>query len=112
MIRYFLFLSVLFLFTMGCATHHYYDVKNEELHIYLKKPETKEVYLLCSLDEYKPRPAINTGSGVWESVLPSDMEFNYFFLVDGEVFIPACEMKEKDDFGSENCVYIPLMGTP
>jgi hypothetical protein len=26
-------------------------------------------------------------------------------MVDGEPFYPACKLKEKDDFGSENCIF-------
>ena len=103
------FLSIFILLSAGCAVHEY-KVIDQELHIYLKDKEAEKVYVLCSLDEYTPRRATGDGSGTWEAVLPSDMEFKYFYLVDNEVFIPACEMKEKDDFGSENCVYIPLLG--
>ena len=103
------FLSLLILFTAGCAGHQY-KVINQELHIYLKDKDAEKVYILSSLDGYTPRRATDTGSGTWEAVFPSDAEFKYFYLVDDKVFIPACEMKERDDFGSENCVYIPLMG--
>lgn len=107
--KYFSIILMLFPLTAGCATPHY-EVKNEKLHLYLKNPKAENVYMLCSLDEYKPRQAVNTGSGTWETVLSPYAEFKYFFLVDGKVFIPACDLKEKDDFGSENCVYTPLMG--
>ena len=108
--KIFLFLlSILILLTVGCAVHHY-EVINHELHIYLKDSEAEKVLILSSLDGYTPHAATENDSGTWEAVLPSDMEFKYFFLVDGEVFIPGCEMREKDDFGSENCVYIPLLG--
>lgn len=106
--RFFSLVLVLFLLTAGCTIRHY-EVKNEQLHVYLKNSKAEEVYMLCSMDEYKPRQAINTGSGIWETVLSPHMEFNYFFLVDGKVFIPDSEFREKDDFGAENCVYIPLM---
>lgn len=103
-----LFLAIFFSIT-GCATHEY-RVINQELHIYLKDKSAEKVYILSSLDEYTPRKAIDTGSGTWEAILPSDAEFKYFFLVDDKVIVPACDMKEKDDFGSENCIYIPLLG--
>ena len=104
-----LFFSLFIALTAGCAVHEY-KVIDQELHIYIKDKDAEKVHILCSLDEYTPRQAIVDDSGTWEVVLPSDMEFKYFFIVDDEVFIPACEMKEEDDFGSENCVYIPLMG--
>ena len=83
---------------------------NRELHVYLKNKEAEKVFILCSLDEYTPRQATYTGSGTWEAVLPNDTEFKYFYMVDGKVFVPECDMKEEDDFGSENCVYVPLLG--
>ncbi len=103
------FLSIFILSTAGCAVQEY-KVIDQELHIYLKDKKAENVYVLCSLDEFTPRQASDAGDGIWESVLPSDAEFRYFFIVDDEVLIPDCEMKEKDDFGSENCVYIPLLG--
>lgn len=102
-------LSMAIVLTAGCAVHEY-KVIGQELHIYLKDKEAEKVYVLCSLDEYTPRKATDDGAGTWEAVLPSDMEFRYFFLVNDEVVIPSCDMKEKDDFGSENCVYVPLLG--
>ena len=103
------FLSLFLLLTAGCSVYQY-KVIDQELHVYLKDKDAEKVFLLCSLDEYAPRQAVDTGSGTWEAVLPSDREFNYFYLVDDEVFIPSCKMKEKDDFGAENCVYTPLSG--
>ena len=103
------FLAMVILLTAGCATHEY-RVINQELHIYLKDKGAENVYILSSLDEFTPRQATDTGSGTWEAVFPSDVEFRYFFLVDDEVMVPSCDMKEKDDFGSENCIYIPLLG--
>ena len=101
--------AIFLLITSGCAVQHY-KVIDQKLHIYLKNKDAKEVYLLTSLDQYTPREAAKMDSGTWEAVLPSDAEFKYFFLIDGEVLTPDCRMKEKDDFGSENCVFIPLLG--
>ena len=102
-------LSIFILLSAGCTVHEY-KVIGQDVHIYLKDKKAEKVYVLCSLDEYTPRQAIDTGAGTWETVLPSDVEFKYFYLVDDEVLVPACDMKEKDDFGSENCVYNPLLG--
>ena len=105
------FLSISLLFTAGCAVQKY-EVVNQELHIYLKNKGAEKVYLLTSLDQFEPHEVSATDSGTWEAILPSDMEFRYFYLVDGDVFLPDCELKEKDDFGSDNCIYIPLLGMP
>ena len=32
-----------------------------------------------------------------------------FYIVDGAVYLPQCRLKEQDDFGSANCLYIPGM---
>jgi hypothetical protein len=91
----------------GCASHYYKENNNNVVYIYLHKPNAKEVYLLSSLDQFKRHEATKNKNGVWEVMLPSGMEFRYFFIVDGNVYIPTCEQKEKDDFGSENCVFVP-----
>ena len=31
------------------------------------------------------------------------------YLVDGKPFLPSCTMKERDDFGSENCIFEPKL---
>jgi hypothetical protein len=105
------YFSMLMLFTTGCAVQQY-TVVNRELHIYLKNKEAEKVYLYTSIDEYEPREVLKDDSGLWVAVLPADKEFKYFYIIDGELFIPECSMKEKDDFGSVNCVYIPLLGMP
>ena len=106
MTRYLLAILTLLSITSACSTH-YYEVNNDGLHMFLKEPNANEVYFLCSLDQFEPHPAIETKPGTWEAVVPTDKEFRYFFQVDGDFFVPLCEMKESDDFGSENCIYVP-----
>ncbi len=106
-----LFFSVFLLCSTGCAVQQY-KVIDQKLHIYLKDNDAEKVYLHISIDEYSPREALKDDSGLWVSVLPADAEFKYFYMIDGKMFIPECSMKEKDDFGSVNCVYIPLLGMP
>ena len=91
----------------GCAGQYSYRITNNELHIFLKNPEAKEVYFLSSLDQFELHEAYKNSKGVWEVTIPYNQEFRYFFLVDGSIYLPACDQKENDDFGSENCVYIP-----
>lgn len=90
----------------GCAGH-YYKVSDNSVYIGIKEPDAKEVYFLSSLDQYERHEVLKNNRGVWEVSLPSDLEFRYFFIVDGDVFIPPCVQKEKDDFGSENCIFVP-----
>ena len=105
----FSFLSIMFLLTAGCTVRHY-EIINQELHLYVQKPDADEVYFFSSIDEFQPHKVRENDSGDWEAVLPSNIEFKYFFTVDGKLFIPECKFKEQDDFGSENCIYTPLLG--
>ena len=104
-------LSVFLLIASGCTVHQY-KIVNQKLHIYLKDKKAEKVYLLTSLDGFEPHEVRVADSGTWEAILPSDIEFRYFYLIDGKVFLPDCVMKEKDDFGSDNCIYIPRLGRP
>jgi len=107
MLRLFVAIFSVFLVLPGCTIHYYYEVTNDEVHIYLNEPDAKEVFFLSSIDQFERHEALKTGKGVWKATIPSDQEFSYFFIVDGTVFIPPCDQREKDDFGSENCVYVP-----
>lgn len=89
----------------GCATH-YHQVQEETLMIYLDKPDAHQVIFACSLDGFEPREAWQR-DGVWVVSLPSDTPFIYYYVLDGHLFLPPCQLKEKDDFGSENCIFDP-----
>lgn len=103
--RSFLFsVMVGFLFS-GCAIHTY-RVQGNEVTLMLRKPEAKRVMLASSLDGFNLRPARRV-SGRWEVTLPADKAFRFFYRVDGNVFVAGCPMKERDDFGSENCIFDP-----
>ena len=103
----YVFLIVAVLFGLsGCASH-YYEVKGDTLHIHLKKPYAKVVYFASSLDGYELHRARRIDDKTWEVTVPADAEFRYFYIVDGVLYLPSCKFKEQDDFGSENCLYIP-----
>ena len=89
----------------GCATH-YYQVEGNTLSLYLDRPDAQRVILFCSLDGFEPHENRND-DGRWVVSLPSDSPFRYYYLLDGKMFLPPCRMKEKDDFGSENCIFDP-----
>ena len=72
----------------------------------LRKPEATRVVLVCSLDGFMPRTA-NRVDGCWEVKLPARETFTYFYRVDGEPFLPDCQMMENDGFGAKNCVFDP-----
>ncbi len=89
----------------GCAAH-YHRADEHGMTLYLRQPKAEKVILFSSLDGFSPYPATRN-SGKWANALPADREFRYFYTVDGQIFIPDCPLKEKDDFGLENCVYVP-----
>jgi hypothetical protein len=49
------------------------------------------------------------GGSKWQIVVPAGRELRYFYVVDDQVFTPPCRFKERDDFGTQNCIYIPEM---
>lgn len=89
----------------GCTTH-YQKVQDDTLVLYLKKMDAQQVLFVCSLDGFEPHEARQL-EGRWVVSLPSDDQFRYYYVVDGQIFLPACRMKEKDGFGSENCIFEP-----
>jgi hypothetical protein len=93
--------------TAGCATHDY-QVQDDTLVLYLDKPDARQVTLFCSLDDFAPHEARRVG-GRWAVSLPSGHPFRYYYVLDGVMFLPPCQMKESDDFGSANCIYDPRL---
>ena len=107
MTRGILFAMFLAALLSGCGSHSY-RIDGNEMVLALRKPGAKSVVLACSLDGFSPRPARDV-AGHWEVTLPAADAFTYFYWVDDVVFLPDCPMKEKDDFGSENCVFDPKL---
>lgn len=99
------FLSIWFI--SGCATSYSCKVVNNELNIVINKPETEKIFFLSSLDGFKRHEIFQNNKGLWEITLPADRDFRFFFIADESIFLPECNQREIDDFGSENCVYIP-----
>jgi len=89
---------------LGCADH-YYKTQEDGVRIYLKLPEAQQVFFLSSLDGYEKHEAEKIDKKTWEIVVHTYPEFRYFYIVDGDPFLPACALKEMDDFGSENCIF-------
>ncbi|MRR14577.1 hypothetical protein EG833_03950 [archaeon] len=92
----------------GCA-RHYYRVSEGGLDIFLKAPEAETVFFSSSLDGYVSLPADRADRTTWVVRMPQDREFRYFYIIDGAVTVPECACREYDEFGSENCIYIPGM---
>ena len=101
----YLLIAFFMIFTTGCVTHNQ-QIQGNKLAFYLKKTNARQVFLVTSLDDFKPRKAIPIDDQ-WLVLLPADKTFRYYYLVDGKIFLPPCKMKENDDFGSENCIFDP-----
>lgn len=99
-------MTAAFLWIMSC-TGHVYKVPDEKVTLHLELPNVQQVYFASSLDDYRLQKANKMKSNRWEIAVPAHTEFRYFFLVDGSVYLPDCEYKETDDFGSENCIFVP-----
>ena len=102
--------AVLFLLIclIGCS-NHFYRIKDDTLHLYLKEPKAKTVLFSFSKDGYKLHQAVKISSTTWEISVPGGNEFKYFYILDGVVSLPDCRFTENDDFGSVNCIYMPGM---
>ena len=101
-----LYLLVLIFWIVGCAGH-FYRVAEGKVTFRLELDDARRVDFACSRDEYKISKVEKQRNGKWEISIPADFEFKYFFLVDGAVYLPAREYREADDFGSENCIFVP-----
>ena len=104
--HYLWFIIAIFLLGTGCTTH-YYKIDADRVDLYLRMPKADVVYFATSLDEFKLHPARKIDFATWEVGMPATREFRYFYTVDGIFYQPDCKLKERDDFGTENCIFVP-----
>jgi len=104
--RYFAGL-VVFLALGACSGHHYVGSNKQGLIFYLEYPGASEVAFASSSDDFQLRQAHRDKLGRWLIEGLKKEDFQYFYLVDGKPFVPDCRYRQQDDFGSENCVYLP-----
>jgi len=90
----------------GCATHTQ-NIKGDQVFLYLKDTGSQAVFFASSLDGFQRHPLTRHTKKTWRINLPADQEFTYFYIMDNQPFIPDCPHREKDDFGSENCIFAP-----
>lgn len=86
---------------------HYHVSQSEGVTFYLRAPGAERVEFVSSLDAYNPHRASRLKGSRWEVTVVPNSEFRYFYIVDGRVYLPQCELYENDDLGSRNCVYVP-----
>jgi len=102
-------LILLALLVSACAEKHYSKLMGNEVVFYYKDSEAQEVLFASSRDNYKLLAARENKNHLWEISVPAEKEFAYFYVVDGIIALPDCTFTEKDDFGSQNCLYIAEM---
>ena len=90
----------------GCVSHRY-RISEENVHFYLRLSSAQRVSLCSSLDGFMPHAAARAANGFWVVALPSDRPFSYFYIVDGDAFVPDCTLAEDDGFGAKNCLFDP-----
>jgi hypothetical protein len=103
---FFLFIG-LFLVLGGCAAHAVKKAENGLINLSLHMPRAANVRILSSLDGFQAHDTRRTAMGVWEIELPAAEPFQYFYQVDGSYYLPDCPLKEYDDLGTRNCLYLP-----
>ncbi len=103
--KYFVLITLVIILS-GCAPKHFIEKDTDSLTFYLQRPKANRVQFAASFDHYTLHEARQDSSGLWEVKVPMNSELTYFYIVDGLIYIPECRFKEKDDFGSENCLFL------
>ena len=91
----------------GCAPRHTVMVWDQSVTLVLQAPGASVVLFASSVDRFKLHPVTKDTQGNWVVAGLGDQEFQYFYLVDGQVFLPDCRYRQEDDFGAANCRYLP-----
>jgi hypothetical protein len=105
MMKALILIMLLWAMLPGCVSRHYVEQQAGRLVFFLRLPEASHVQFCSSTDNYVLHDAVKNRSGIWQVAVGPDVEFTYFYIVDGSVYLPECRFKEVDDFGAENCVY-------
>ena len=105
--RLFFQMTAVTLCLAGCAATHYHERQSDYVTFYLRAPGAEKVEFVSSLDAYNTHRASLLKGSRWAVTVAPNSEFRYFYIVDGTVYLPECDLYEKDDFGSRNCVFIP-----
>jgi len=91
----------------GCVPQHSVTIHAETVTLALQAPKATSVQFASSADQYALHTATSNGDGIWFINGLANREFQYFYLVDGKLFIPDCRFRQNDDFGTTNCRYLP-----
>lgn len=91
----------------GCVPQHSVTIHAETVTLALQAPQATSVHFASSADQYALHKATSNGDGIWFINGLANREFQYFYLVDGKLFIPDCRFRQNDDFGTTNCRHLP-----
>ena len=105
--RLFFQMTAVTLCLAGCAATHYHERQSDYVTFFLRAPGAEKVEFVSSLDAYNTHRASRLKGSRWAVTVAPNSEFRYFYIVDGTVYLPECDLYEKDDFGSRNCVFVP-----
>ncbi|MBE0585230.1 MAG: hypothetical protein IH612_15905 [Desulfofustis sp.] len=106
-LRYMVLLPMVLLVLGGCSHRHSVGREGDGVMLFLELPAADEVQFASSVDDFHLRPARRDGQGRWVVDGLKNEAFQYFYVVDGTVFVPECRYRQQDDFGTINCVYQP-----
>ena len=106
MSKSFVMVTLLLLVLSGCAPKHFVKQKVDSLTFFLRDNNATRVQFASSSDHYALHDTKQSDSGVWQIEVSVSSELKYFYIVDGSMYVPECHLKERDDFGSENCLYL------
>ncbi len=98
---------IILLFMVACTPQHTVVLQSNSVVVGLHMHEADEIAFASSLDRFTVHQAHKERHGQWIVAGLPNKEFQYFFLVDGKVYVPECRFKVKDDFGAVNCRYLP-----
>jgi hypothetical protein len=102
------FLSgILLSLVSGCAPHHFITSETDVVTVYLDAPKASKVIFVSSVDNFREHATHKNAKGLWTIGNLANREFQYFYIVDGRSYVPECRYREKDDFGTDNCIYQP-----
>jgi len=104
--KYIHFILVIFPIVLGGCSTHFYSIEDDNVTISLKHPKAQTLLFASSLNGYEGQ-MLKQHNGLWEISLPAEKPFRYFYMADGESFIPECPLQENNDFGSKNCIFDP-----
>jgi hypothetical protein len=82
-------------------------IMGDQVSLYLKDTSGQTLFFASSLDGFQRHPLTRHTEKLWIINLPAHREFTYFYIMDNRPFIPDCPYKEQDDFGFENCIFVP-----